>query len=136
MKLNDKKLKTWTIVGIVLLAAAVLTFVLCLALVPTKTNDGTEVSKIQLMTDIIAHDPTKLDVPSWVITLMEVSMYVVIGVLGFGIVTYSIYIIGHFVKRRLGTLSAQVSEQVEEHEENPNLVKLSLREEVANEESN
>ncbi len=67
---------------------------------------------------------------------MEVSMYIIIGLLSLGILCYSIYIIGHFIKRRAGTLSAEVSQQVEEHKENPNLVKLSLGGEVENEKSN
>ncbi len=136
MKLNNKKFKTWSIVAIVLLVIAILTFVVTNFIVPVKADDGTKVSGMQLMSDIIAHDPTKLDVPNWAITIMEVSMYVIIGILGLGIVCYLIFIIVYFIKRRYGTLSAQVSEQVEEHQENPNLVKLSLGEEVANEESN
>ncbi len=64
-------------------------------------------------------------------------MYVIIGLLGLGIISYSIYIIGHFIKRRAGTLSAEVSQiEDDDHGENPNLVKLSLGGEVENEKSN
>lgn len=89
-----------------------------------------------IMVDEVQHDPTKLDIPDWAILLLEIVVYIVIAALGLGIICYAVYIIGWFIKRRSGTLSAKVSAQEVEHEGNPNLVKLSIGEEVANEKSN
>ncbi len=136
MKLNTKKLKISLVVGTVMSIVALLLFFISTVITSLNTNNSPRTSSVEFLTDAVASDPTKLDVDSWVITLMEVSMYVIIGLLSLGILVYSIYILGHFIKRRFVTLSAEVSEQVEEHEENPNLVKLSLEEEVENEKSN
>ncbi len=136
MKLNSKKIKFTMIMATLLMVVALLIFFVVASLTSIGSDDSSSLHGVQFFTDIVAHDPTKLDVPDWAIMLMEVSMYVVIGLLSTAIIGYLIYIAVYFIKRRTGTLSAEVSEQVEEHDENPNLVKLSLGGEVANEKSN
>ncbi len=136
MKLNAKKIKFGMIIAAVLMIVALLTFIVVVSLTSCQSDDSSSITGAQFLTDVVAHDPTKLDVPDWVISIMMISMYAIIGVLGLGILSCMVYVAVYFIKRRAGKLSAEVSEQVEENESNPNLVKLSLGGEVANEKSN
>ncbi len=136
MKQMPKINKVWIILAMILVVVAIS---LCLTLVLLPAQSSNEVVAgitAQKMTDAIAHDPTKLDLPDWVIMLITVSMYIAIGVLGTGILCYLLYIIVWFIRRRKSTMSAEVSEQEVEYDGNPNLIKMSLGEEGANEKSN
>ncbi len=136
MKSTSKKISIVISVVTTLLVVALLTMSVILCLSNGESSTSTSGVSAKFMAEVITHDPTKLDLPAWVIDTILIMIYVIIGVLGTGIICYLIYIITWSIKRRTGTLSAQVSHQEEEHEGNPNLVKLTLGEEVANEKSN
>lgn len=123
-----------------LLFLAITFFVLVISVISTSTvllSQNNDVIAFSLQSSSeISHDPTKLDLPQWVQILMQVFIWVVIAVLSIGILSFTIYIIVYFVKRKFAKTSAYIDEKEEDDGISPNLVRITLGEEATNEESN
>ncbi len=93
MKSTSKKISIVISVVTTLLVVALLTMSVILCLSNGESSTSTSGVSAKFMAEVITHDPTKLDLPAWVIDTILIMIYVIIGVLGTGIICYLIYII-------------------------------------------
>lgn len=109
--------------------------ILLAILLSLKANTAIDVVSIQQSE--VVEDPTKLNLPEWVNILIQVSIWLVVALLAIGIICFSIYIITYFWKRKYSKTYAYISEKEDDADQtSPNLVRITLGEEVANEKSN
>ncbi len=109
--------------------------ILLAILLSLKANTAIDVVSIQQSE--VVEDPTKLNLPEWVNILIQVSIWLVVALLAIGIICFAIYIITYFWKRKYSKTYAYISEKEDDPDQtSPNLVRITLGEEVANEKSN
>lgn len=109
--------------------------ILLAILLSLKANTAIDVVSIQQSE--VVEDPTKLNLPEWVNILIQVSIWLVVALLAIGIICFAIYIITYFWKRKYLKTYAYISEKEDDADQtSPNLVRITLGEEVANEKSN
>ena len=100
-------------------------------------KDNTVTSVMIVQQSEVVEDPTKLNLPEWVNIIIQVSIWLVVALLAIGIICFAVYIITYFLKRKYSKNYAYISDKEDDVDEaSPNLVRITLGEEVANEKSN
>lgn len=99
----------------------------------TQVEDTTSISL--LANEVVTNDPTKITLPDWAELIIEIGIWVVVGLLSIGIIIFAIYIIWYFYNRTHKKNHAVIRDFEEnKQDDSQNLIRISLGKEVVNNE--